>query len=158
MPQINNAGRHEVTVKTATFGESPNHTPFVELSFENDQHETLSGWLYLSEAAFERSVKALRDAFGFDNNFETLPAQVVNKRCAITTEFEEHEGKTRLKVKWINALRSVIPLKDGSALKKFSAQAARIPVEQRAKAAAAPKAPPAPQAAAKGEDPFFPTA
>lgn len=148
MSKIETIGRHEVLVKTASFGESKTGTPFIEFNFENDKGESILGWLYLSPAAFDNSVKTLRDAFGFDNNFETLPAQVTNKRCAITTEEEEYEGKPRLKVKWINALRSVVPLKDPSALSKFSALAARIPVEQRAKAAnTTPKAAPAPKAA-----------
>ncbi len=150
MPQIKTTGRHEVTVKSATFGESPNGTPFVELGFANDAAETISGWLYLSEAAFARSVQVLREVFHFDNNFETLPAQVVNKRCAITTEFEEFDGKERLKVKWINTLRAVIPLKDASALAKFSQAAARVPAPAPLSVRTAPKA----ASQVKKPDPF----
>jgi hypothetical protein len=149
MPLIQKADRHSVKVKSAKLGESKTGTPFVELEFENASAETILGWLYLSEAAFERSVQVLRETFGFDNNFETLPAQLQDKSCSITTEFENFEGKDRLKVKWINPLRSTIPLKEGeSALKKFSQMASRVPNEAPK---AAPKAAPAP--AAK-KDPF----
>lgn len=147
MTQINTTGRHEVTAKTATFGESKNGTPFLEIVFENSDRETLSGWLYLSQKAFEQSLKTLRETFGFNNNFETAPAQIENKVCAIEVEAEEHEGKTRLKVKWINPLRSVIPMKDASALKGFSAMAARIPLASRTTAKPAPKAASAPKQA-----------
>lgn len=148
MPLINTTGRHEVTAKTGTFGESKNGTPFIEISFSDDSGATINGWLYLSEKAFENSLKTLRDAFGFNGNFETLPAQIEGKRCSITTEEEaDDKGVLRLKVKWINALRVVIPLKDGGALKKFTAMAARIPNVDRPKAATnAPKAAPAAKA------------
>lgn len=140
MSKIETVGRHEVTVKSATFGESKNGTSFVEFSFEDATGASILGWLYLSTAAFERSVQVLRECFGFNNTFETLPVQVMGKKCAITTEYEKYEGEDRLKVKWINPLRSVIPLKDASLLKTLSAQAARIPNAQRPKAPAAPKA------------------
>jgi len=153
MPKIATADRHEVTVKDAVFGESPNGTPFVELAFENDKGESITGWLYLSEAAFKNSLKTLRMAFGFNGDFETLPTQVANKRCAITTEFEEYNGEERLKVKWINAIRAVIPLKEGASfLKKLTAMAARVPVEQRVKAPVTPKA--AKPGETKDGDPF----
>jgi hypothetical protein len=151
MPLINTTGRHDVTTKQGSFGESKNGTPFFELLFADDNGNTINGWLYLSDKAFEASVKTLRETFGFDGNFETLPDQVANKRCSITTEEEEFENKMRLKVKWINPLRTVIPLKGGNELlKQLSAKAARIPVESR------PKAPPAPKAATTADTPSNP--
>jgi len=142
---ITTTGRHEVTAKSATFGESKTGTPFIEIQFADDSGATINGWLYLSENAFERTVKVVREVFGFDGNFETLPAQIANKRCSIETEEEEYEGKMRLKVKWINPLRTVIPLKDGANfLKGLTQKAARIPVETRTVAkSTAPKAVPA---------------
>lgn len=143
MPLINTTGRHEVTAKKATFGESQKGTPFIEISFEDNAAASINGWLYLSDAAFERTVKVLREVFGFDGNFETLPAQIEGKRCSIETEEEEDDKKVlRMRVKWINPLRTVIPLKGGNTfLQSLSQKAARIPVEQRAKAPAPQKAP-----------------
>src|SRR5436190_23458900 len=92
MPLINTTGRHDVTTKQGSFGESKNGTPFFELLFADDSGATINGWLYLSEAAFENSVKTLRETFGFNGDFETLPAQVSNKRCAITVEEEIYEN------------------------------------------------------------------
>jgi hypothetical protein len=148
MPLINATGRHEVTVKTSIFGESNKGTPFLELSFEDAAGDTINGWLYLSEGALKNTVKTLRETFNFDGNFETLTAQVDGKKCAITVEEEEFEQKMRLKVKWINPLRSVTPIKDGNNfLKSLTAAAARLPVEARAAAkSTVTKAPPAPRA------------
>ncbi len=158
MPLINKASDFEVTVMSAQFGESETGTPFVELSFENAEGERINGWVYLSEKAFERAVKTLRDAFGFDGNFETLPAQVTGKRCSITTEFDEYDGKERLKVKWINALRRPVkPIAGGvDFLKRLTAQAARIPATAPAIARApARAAAPVPAASTvKQPDPF----
>ncbi len=154
MPLINTTGRHEVTVKSATFGESNKGTPFLELCFENHDGDNISGWLYLSESALKNSVKTLRETFHFDNNFETLPVQVEGKKCAIVIEEEEYDGKPRLKVKWINPIRSVTPIKDGdNFLKSLTAAAARLPVEARATVrTTAPKAAPAPKAAGAVDD------
>ena len=140
MPLIKTADRHAVRVKSAIIGANDKGTPFVEFEFINPASETLNGWLYLSDAAFERSVRVLRDVFGFDNDFTTLPAQVTDKECSITTEFETFEGKERLKVKWINSVgRDVAPV-DVSALSKFSARAARIAAEPAKAASGATKA------------------
>ena len=157
MSKIETAGDHEVTVKTAEFGESDKGTPFVQFSFENSAGDHIMGWLYLSEAAFASSVRTLRQAFGFDGNFETLPAQTVGKVCSITTEFEEYDGKDRLKVKWINSLRKPAkPLSGGvSLLKNLTAMAARLPAEApkaATKAPPAPKAAPAPMVAASPQN------
>lgn len=138
MSQIKTADRHAVKVKSAQFGESAKGTPFLELEFVNAQAETLLGWLYLSEKAIEDSVRRLREVFGFDNNFETLIAQVEGKECSIVTEFETYEGKERLRVKFINGVRrEAQPIKDTGALARFSALAKRIPVEAPKKAPAA---------------------
>ena len=145
MSKIETAGDHQVTVKTAEFGESEKGTPFVQILFENQSGQSITGWLYLSEAALAGSVKTLRNAFAFDGNFETLPGQLVGKPCSVTTEFEEYNGQERLKVKWINGLRKPAkPLSGGNAfLKNLTAKAARIP---NAAPVTAPKAPTAPKA------------
>lgn len=138
MPQIDTADRHEVTVKTAEFGESKTGTPFLQLGFEKDDGETITGWVYLSEAALEYAVKTLRSAFKFNGDFETAVSQVQGKRCSIVTDFEPYtddKGNTtdRLKVKWINSLRMAPkPIEGGASfLKGLTEKAARIPSEDR---------------------------
>lgn len=159
MPTIENPGRYSATVSSAEFGESQNGTPFLALSFNTDQGESITGWLYLSEKALPGSLRTLRDAFEFDNDFDTVLEQVNNKPCSITVELEEYEGKERLKVKWINAPRTSKPIDNqGDFLKALSAKAARIPREapKTAPAKTAPATRPAlaGRTAAKSAGPF----
>ena len=156
MPQIQTADRHDVTVKTAEYGESEKGTPFVQINFENAAGDHITGWVYLSDAALKGALKTLRDAFGFDGNFETLIEQITGKPCSITTEFETFDNKERLKVKWINSLRTPPKVLSGgnAFLKNLTAQAARIPAEApRAAKPAAPKAAPA-KPVQKEDEPF----
>lgn len=142
MPTIQNPDRYAVTVKSAEFGETKNGTPYLALEFITEAADTITGWLYLSEKALANSVKTLRDAFGFDGDFETVIDQVGSKPCSITVELEEYEGKERLKVKWINGPRTSKPIDNQSAfLKALSAKAARIPKEATRAGAAPAKAP-----------------
>lgn len=157
MPTIQNPDRYAVTVKSAEFGETKNGTPYLALEFATEAAETITGWLYLSEKALANSVKTLRDAFGFDGNFETVVEQVAGKPCSITVELEEYEGKERLKVKWINAPRSSKPIDNQAEfLKALSAKAARIPKEAARPGTAPAKAPakaaPAKPAAKKDDE------
>lgn len=147
MPLITNPGRYLSTVSTAEFGESNNGTPFLRLDINTNDGESISGWLYLSEKALPNSVRTLRDAFGFDGNFETVIEQVAGKPCSITCESEEYEGKERIRVKWINAPRLSKPIDNqGAFLKALSAKAARIPKEAPKAGAAPVKLPPKPAA------------
>jgi len=131
-------GKHTATVIAAALTESSKGTPCVQIEFDASG-ETITAWLYLSDAAFERSVKTLRDAFGFDDEFENLADQLVGQKCQIVVEEEaDDKGQLRPRVKWINALRSAPrPLSNAEALTaKLSAKAARIAREVDA---AAPK-------------------
>lgn len=150
--KINTVGRHTALVSAAEFGESEKGTPFVSLTFTDEERtSTITGYLYLSEKALANSVKTLRDAFGFDGNFETLIEQVVDKPCSITNELEEYEGKERVKVKWINGPRSSKPIDNQSEfLKQLSAKAARIPAKS------SPGAAPTKQAPAQRQTPATP--
>lgn len=130
MPLIQNPGRYTATVESAELGQSEKGTPFLALICKTEQGEELTAYLYLSDAAVERTVKTLREVFGFDNNFETVVAQVTGKECSIVVEAEEYEGKTRMKVKWVNAVGgwSGKPLENAeSLLPQLSARAKRIP-------------------------------
>lgn len=169
MSKISNVGRHAAKVESAEFGETEKGTPYLRIQFVSEDGESsIAGFLYLSEKALANSVNTLRDAFGFDGNFETVIDQITDKPCSITNESEEYEGKDRVKVKWINGPRTSKPIDNQSSfLKTLSAKAARIPAKVAAGAAptrtqaarpagAAPTRRPAPVAAAPaGEDTPF---
>ena len=161
MPLLDKPGRHAAKTTASELGQSEQGSPFIQISFETADG-SITGWLYLTEKALERSVDTLRKVFDFDGNFETVCDQINGKECSIVCENEEYQGKERLKVKWINSARSSAPINDQSAfLKSLSAKAARIP---KTVAKAPPptkpttvKAPPAKPAVAstvKEPDPF----
>ncbi|EIP99356.1 hypothetical protein OpiT1DRAFT_03870 [Opitutaceae bacterium TAV1] len=103
MKALQEEGRFAVTASNTQFGESSTGTPFIQITFTTDDQQTITGWLYLSEKAFERTLEVMREVFGFDDNFDTLTGQVDGKRCSIVTEFEAgQDGKPRLKVRWVN--------------------------------------------------------
>lgn len=91
-------------------GQSDKGSDYIAIDCEVDEEcpekgQQATAYLYLTDAAFERSVKTLADAFGFDGNFVNLQLNKVTldgMPCSITTEFESYEGKDRLKVKWLN--------------------------------------------------------
>ena len=150
MPLIKNPGRYTATVESAELGQSEKGTPFVSLLCKTEQGEELTAYLYLSDAALERTTKTLREVFAFDNNFESVVQQVTGKPCSIVVEAEEYEGKTRMKVKWVNSVSgsSAKPLDNAaSLLAQLSAKAKRIPAAAPAATrTAAPTARPAPAA------------
>ena len=168
MPLINSAGRHAVTTKQVQLGQSGTGTPFVQLLFENEKGEVITGWLYLSENSFERTVQVLREAFSFNNNFDDVVSQVEGKRCSIVCENETYNGKETLKVKWVNAEGSgggapAKPLSNQSELmKELSAKATRIarPAAKAPSAARPAAAPPKAASSATttattdGDEPF----
>jgi hypothetical protein len=121
-------GKHVATVTTAALSESSKKTPCIQIEFES-AGETATAWLYLSDKAFENSVKTLRDAFGFNDDFETLEAQVIGRKCQIVVEEEaDDKGNLKPRVKWINSLRfTPRPLSNAEELKaKLTAKAARL--------------------------------
>lgn len=106
MPLLEKEGRFVAKVTAADLGQANNEsqTPYVQLNFDTDEG-SIAGRIWLSEKAFERSFKVLKECFGFDGNFENLNP-IIDQECSITTEFEEYEqdGETKqsLRVKWIN--------------------------------------------------------
>lgn len=168
MSLIKTPGRYTATVETAELGQSEaKGTPFLSLLCKTEQGDELTAYLYLSDAAFERTTRTLREVFGFDNNFETVVQQVTGKECSIVVEAEDYEGKTRMRVKWINTVggASGKPLENASSLlAQLSAKAKRIPAAAPTAArtaapaarpaAAARPAPAAKPAAPESGDPF----
>ena len=168
MPLIKESGRYTATAKTVDLGQSAEKgTPYVSILFETEQGEDLTAFLYLSDAALERTVRTLREVFGFNDDFGTVKEQVTGKQASIVVEAEEYEGKSRMKVKWINTVGggSGKPLENASTLlAQLSAKAKRIPAAApaatrtaapTARPAPAAKPAPAPKPAAVGDgDPF----
>lgn len=61
---------------------------------------------FLTDSALPNTVKTLHEAFRFDGNWGALvrdPLGFEGFDCNITTEHEEYQGKSTLKVKWLNA-------------------------------------------------------
>jgi len=107
-----------------------NKTPFIRIPLivtEGDQINREVVWRgYITEASVGRTVKTLTKAFDWNGDLKTLaedqektsfsnPQMVVlekgkttdsdpftGKKCRITCEEEEWEGKPRIKVKWLN--------------------------------------------------------
>lgn len=138
MPTIKNAGRYAVTAQDAGLGQSEKKgTPYLAIEFATDTGDTLDAYLYLSPAALPYTLKTLREVFGFNDDFESVIAQVKGKPASIVVDIENYEGKDRAKVQYINSPgREAKPISDvSSLLSSLTAAAKRIPV-------AAPKASP----------------
>lgn len=158
MPLIQTAGRHDVTTSNTQFGESDNGKPFIQITYTTAAGEVITGWNYLTDDAFEKTVKTMRECFGFDGKFATLAEQVDGKPCSIVVETDNYNGKERLKVKWTNPIGGggMKPAKPMSNIEtrmaELSAKAARIPAAAPKAAAPRPAAArPAPVKAAAAE-------
>jgi hypothetical protein len=84
-------------------------TPRVELPLEVmeglEQGQQISGLLYLTPEAFDRTLETLHECFEFDGDLGALfdgSAPLGEKLCQIETERRSFEGKDYLEVKWIN--------------------------------------------------------
>lgn len=141
-------GKFAAKVISAHVAESSKKgTPGVFFLFRTE-HDDIEGSLWLSENAFEKTVARLREVFGFNGNFETIPQQIEGKECSITVEMEtDAKGKEWPRVKWINAPKSATsrPV-SGSLLAQLTARA-------KGQAAPAPVAAPAP--ATKDDEDIF---
>jgi hypothetical protein len=146
MPLLKTAGRFDATVRTCEIDEPPGKDATVRLTLDTTEGE-ITTWLSLrtvrkegsDKSAFDISLKTLREAFGFDDDFPNLAAQVQGKACSIVTEMETYEGKERCRVKWVNP---VVVAPKVSTLSTLSALAKKTP---RPAGAPAPK--PQPKAA-----------
>ena len=115
MKYINSEGSFECVVTEPSagwIGESEEKgTPFIRVPIqvtgdgpEKGAGAVWQGWL--SNAAFENTIKRLVEVFGFNGDLASLATgkqTLTGKPCSITTEFETYEGKKRCKIKWLNA-------------------------------------------------------
>jgi hypothetical protein len=110
MNMIKLPGRYEATVVEAVIDQPPGKDASVRLRFRTSENEEITTWLGLrntvspgkQKSPFEVSLRTLREAFGFDDNFAYI-MQLEGKPCTIVCEHEDYEGKPRMRVKWINA-------------------------------------------------------
>ncbi len=109
---LNEAGTFFCQVEmpaTGWFAESSKGTPSVQIPLivvEGDlEGKRITAHLWLTEAAFENTVKTLHDVFGFDGDFEALaksPKGFAGLPASIVTEMETYNGEKRCKLKWLN--------------------------------------------------------
>ena len=88
-----------------------NNTPAILLNLKvtDGKHEgeeiTFHAWI--SDKSMERSIKNLKEVFGFNGDLLALSrclttGPFVGKACSVVCEEEEFKGKISVKVKWLN--------------------------------------------------------
>jgi hypothetical protein len=112
---VNRAGTYLCKVKAPGNGwigkSKEKKTPFIRIPCIVDDPESpqfgretvWNGWL--TEAAAPKTIKRLEEAFGTDWTWPALiqgRATFVGKRCKISVEQEDWEGKPIYKAKWLN--------------------------------------------------------
>lgn len=130
MSKLNNTGRYEAKVKSAEFGEANTGTPFFNIYFETPEG-SIGRSFFLTTAALPHTVKMLREAFSFNNDFETAVEQVIGKACTIVVGMKDDgRGGERLEVEFVNKEGFAKPIADKSKfLKGISAVAKMMPKE-----------------------------
>lgn len=148
---LSEAGSFEVTVQEPTagwFGESgEKQTPYIRLPLLTDDGKFIAWYGWLSERATDNTVARLAEAFGFDGDFNALykgKTTLAGKRCNITTEMEEYNGKTRCKVAFLNPSGGSAPKPMEEA--KVLSLLAKVTPRAKAVAKATPKPTPQPPA------------
>jgi hypothetical protein len=107
-----------------------NGTPSVKIHFELlynldspevETHKSIYHDLWLSEKAFNRSMDVLVDVLGWKgSNLSELndsPDLLADSECVLVTNLEEYNGKTRIKVKFVNSIQKKL---DSSKAKTLS--------------------------------------
>lgn len=141
MPTIKVPGRYEAKTIDASLGEANNEkrTPYVSLYLETSEGAHIGAYLYLSDAAFPRTLETLQEVFQFDGNFENVRA-LVGKPCSIVVEEEKDDkGKPQMRVKWINKIGGAKPPSEGLAARLTAKAKSMVatPAAATAKAASA---------------------
>jgi len=103
---------YDATVKSAALAKTGTGKTQLAITFDPDLVEAkpITGYLFFTDAAIPQTEKALRNigwdplehAWGIDEMVET--DALVGMRASIVCGWEEYEGKSRLKVKFINEL------------------------------------------------------
>jgi len=112
---IEHAGSYECIVEApgdaGWFGESGDKkTPFIRIPVRVtegvDKGKIAVYRAWLSDSAFDNTIRRLKEVFGFDGDLNALFAgktTFVGLPCNIQTEMETYQGKAMCKVAWLNA-------------------------------------------------------
>lgn len=107
-------GKHQCKVLAPVngwFGEAgAENKPYVRIPLEitagecKGQKVTYQGWM--TPAAIDNTEKRLKEVFDWDGNWEDLSGlntgPWVGKECEIDCQEEEYNGKTEVRIKWLN--------------------------------------------------------
>lgn len=120
-------GKFAATIISAQVAESNKKgTPGVFFTFKTS-HGEIEGSLWLSDAAYERTLKTIRECFAFNDDFASLGSQIEGKECSITVDMETgSDGKEYARVKWINPVKPAAKPVSGSLLATLTARAKGI--------------------------------
>jgi hypothetical protein len=129
-------GKYNVTVsKTALAYSSKNKTPSIKILLvvdspvaepENKINQFISYDLWITQGTIINTKNCLKYVFGFDGDDISVfnnPDQFSGTKATAVIEMEEYEGKSRPRVRFLNALFSVKPVDAMSAVeicKKFN--------------------------------------
>lgn len=112
MSKLDTAGSFLCTVTEPTNGwiqtVGKNETPCIRIPLvvAEGEHEgqTISETAWLSDKAFEATIKNLVEVFGWNGDLDSLHKGqgFTGMQCRIVTEMEEYEGKMQYRVKWLN--------------------------------------------------------
>lgn len=115
-------GIHNAVVVEHRTVTSPGGTPYVLVTFQLNDNETIQARIFLTEKAAGIARKSLK-AIGFDPDKQDLSALDENQHLLTGREAEldireeEYRGRTSLKVAFINPIRSRL---DGAQSAKYS--------------------------------------
>lgn len=152
---VDRPGAFRCIVKEPTsgwFGEAgEKNTPYIriigEVADDGDQNgKTITYFAWLSDGAFDRTIKNLVEVFGWNGDLVALDNgqfTFAGMECQIVAEFETHDGKTKIKAKWLNVVGG------GEGKEMAKEKVASLLAKLGGKAKALAKANPAPKVAAK---------
>lgn len=123
-------GTHRVKVKAHALGRTSTGKEQLAVTFENDAGEHITAYLYFTEKTLDRTMETLTEVLGWnaeqdDHRIDALHESdtLVGNECEIVVEDDTYDGKTRPRVKWINALGGGSVLKeqmDATAAQSFA--------------------------------------
>jgi hypothetical protein len=142
-------GKYKARATTGALGKADTGSYQVLVDFEitdGDHKGSHLAWFgYFTEKTQDRTIESLRHCGWVGDDLDNLTGINTNE-VQIVVELEEHDGKTRPKIQWVNALGSGMKLKNPLSVadaKSFAQRMKGAVIAQRAKAGAAPNGRPA---------------
>lgn len=117
MPLIDKPGTYVLTADDANWSESSKGTPFLAIYGVCEDGRHITSYTYFSDAAFERGVETMQAAFKVSGQMESWPEQIKGQQYRAVVEEDHYDGKTRMKVAWINSISAAVqPPKDAKGM------------------------------------------